>query len=452
MAESWRLRIARLLGGPKLAAELASVRVRVDDSTGWESVTTSGHDRAAADIEELYRDSLTAWRKNPMAFRIVQTITDFVVGDKIIISSEDAMLQKFLVAFWDHPENYMENRLESMCEELSRAGDLFVLLFQNKQDGMSYVRFITKDQVSQIKTALNDWEKELVIVEKPRAPGQSSKNWYTFESKMSKKTKAIILHYAVNKPIGALLGEGDLNVNLPWMVRYSRMLEDRVRLNWGMRAFLWVLTVPTNKIAAKKEQYKKAPEPGAVVVKDEGEQWEALTPNLRGADASHDLRAVRQMIDAGSGQPPHWRGEGENVNLATAQAMQSPVERHLMRRQKYFTWMLQDIVYHAYQRAVQAGKAEQLGTAKYDQLFTVGAPDISRRDNVNLAKSARDLTLALKDAANLLPGDSSTFDRLMLQLTYKFLGEPQDDETIDQMMSEAGQADKRGENEQEKEK
>jgi hypothetical protein len=431
MAESIRYRIAKWLGGEDLATALASVRVRVDDSTGWESITTRGHDRAASDITELYNDSLTAWRKNPMAFRIVQTITDYVVGDKLMLSSEDPKMQKFITAFWNHSENYMENRLETMCEELSRAGDLFVLLFRNDADGMSYIRFITKDQVSQIKTAANDWEKELIIVEKPRKPGEGTKNWYTYESKMSKKTKAIILHYAVNRPLGALLGEGDLNVIVPWLLRYSRMLEDRVRLNWAMRAFLWIVTVPTQKIKAKQEQYKTAPEPGAVIIKDEGEQWEVQTPNMRGADASHDMRALRQMIDAGSGQPPHWRGEGENVNLATATAMQSPVERHLLRRQKYFTWMLQDIVYHAYLRSVDKGKNESIQQKSYDKLFTTDMPDISRRDNVNLAKSARDLSLALKDAAAQLPGDSESFDRIMLQLTYKF-----DDETLDQIMQE----------------
>jgi hypothetical protein len=255
---------------------------------------------------------------------------------------------------------------------------------------------------------------------------------------MSSRTKAVILHYAVNRPVGALLGEGDLNVILPWLERYSRMLEDRVRLNWAMRAFLWILTVPTSKIQEKQDKYRTPPEPGSVIIKDEGEHWEALNPNLHGADASHDMRALRQMIDAGSGQPPHWRGEGENVNLATATAMQAPVERHLLRRQKYFAWMIQDIIYHAYSRAAEIDKVPALEDHNYDRLFTLGLQDISRRDNVNLAKSARDLTLALKDVAGLLPGESTAFNRLLLRLTYKFLGEPQDEEMIDEIMSESG--------------
>jgi hypothetical protein len=35
-----------------------------------------------------------------------------------------------------------------------------------------------------------------------------------------------MLHYAVNRPLGALLGEGDLATLIPWLLRYSRMLED----------------------------------------------------------------------------------------------------------------------------------------------------------------------------------------------------------------------------------
>jgi ABC-type polar amino acid transport system ATPase subunit len=44
------------------------------------------------------------------------------------------------------------------------------------------------------------------------------------------------------------------------------MLEDRVRLHWAVRAFLWVVTVPNNKIAEKLEQYRGAPEAGSIRV------------------------------------------------------------------------------------------------------------------------------------------------------------------------------------------
>jgi hypothetical protein len=93
-----------------------------------------------------------------------------------------------------------------------------------------------------------------------------------------------MLHYAVNRPIGALLGETDLVTMLPWLQRYSRMLEDRVRLHWAIRSFLWFVTVPTNKSERNRSKYRSAPESGSIVVKDEKRNLESL-PLGYGADA-----------------------------------------------------------------------------------------------------------------------------------------------------------------------
>ena len=110
-----------------------------------------------------------------------------------------------------------------------------------------------------------------------------------------------MLHYAVNRPVGALLGESDLSTMIPWLLRYSRMLEDRVRLHWAARAFLYLVTVPSPKVEAKAAQYATPPETGSIVVKDESETWETVTPALRGAKLSprpesrarHDRRRQR---------------------------------------------------------------------------------------------------------------------------------------------------------------
>ncbi len=80
---------------------------------------------------------------------------------------------------------------------------------------------------------------------------------------------AIMVHYAVNRVVGALMGESDLSTIIPWLLRYSRLIEDRVRAHWAARAFLWIVTVPASKVAAKLEQYRAAPDSGSVIVKEE---------------------------------------------------------------------------------------------------------------------------------------------------------------------------------------
>jgi hypothetical protein len=414
----------------------AAARAVVDDSPGWTALAGPGrpHERDWAEVQGLYEDSLAAYRKNPIAWRIIATTTNYVVGDRLQISSSRRELNRFIRLFWEHPKNRMHLRLAAMSDELARAGDLFVLLFRNPADGMSYIRFITKDRIARIETAPNDWESELAYYERTETGGE--RRWLAAGRPEASLEDAVMLHYAANRPIGALLGESDLSSMLPWLARYSRMLEDRVRLHWAVRAFLWIVTVPTNKIAEKQAQYRQPPEAGSIIIKDESERWEAAAPNLHGSDASHDLRAVRQMVDAGSGYPPHWRGEPADANLATATAMQAPTERALARRQQYFIFMLQDILWTAYQRAVQAGKARPLNPGSYAELFTVSAPDVSRSDNESLARAAKDITQAFATLYGLLEGRSGQMDRLLLRLALRFAGEPQSEETIAAILRE----------------
>jgi hypothetical protein len=128
-------------------------------------------------------------------------------------------------------------------------------------------------------------------------------------------------------------------------------------LHWAARSFLWDVTVPAAAVSAKAEQYRQPPDTGSIIVHDEAEIWKAVNPNLAAQDARHDMQAVRAMIDAGSGFPPHWRGDAGDISLATAQAMAGPTERHLVRRQNYFKFVISDIIYHAYLRASEIGAA-----------------------------------------------------------------------------------------------
>ncbi len=318
----------------------------------------------------------------------------------------------------------MDVRLPAMADELWRSGDLFILLFRNPADGMSYLRLVTKDCIQQVETAENDWEQEQIYLEQTTG-GLAPQRWLSADHPAAPEAQAVMLHYAVNRPVGALLGESDLSTMIPWLLRYSRMLEDRVRLHWAARAFLYLVTVPSPKVEAKAAQYATPPETGSIVVKDESETWETVTPALRGADSAHDLKAVRGMIDAGSGFPPHWRGEGGDVNRATAEAMQAPAERHLARRQQYFAFILQDILYQAYQRAVQAGQQPALGSDDYASLFTVEMTEISRTDNLTLASAAREMAQAMRILAEMLPGGSPALGSLATRLVLKFAGEPE---------------------------
>lgn len=422
--------IIKRLGG-KLELGVTS---RVIDEPGWGFDGFSKHDYDYGTVKNLYEDALTAWRKNPIAWRIIAITTDYVIGDNILLASPIARLDRFTSEFWNHPKNGMAMRLEQLSDELARSGDLFVVLFRNAADGMSYIRLVTKDRIVKIITAENDWENEIEYLE--LIDGVETKSWLSPNHPDSENQVAIMLHYSINKPAGALLGEGDLTTMLPWLQRYSRMLEDRVRLHWAIRSFLWVVTVPSNMIQSKREQYRNPPDTGSIIVKDPAEEWTAVTPDLKGVDARWDLQAVRNMIDAGSGYPPHWRGEAGDANLATATAMQGPTERHLLRRQQYFIYLLCDIVYQAYARAAEIGKVPKV-KKDFSKIFNVVLPEISRFDNESLARASAQIAQAYSMLAKSLGGESETLLKLYAKAVGQFSGEPTSDEIASKMIEES---------------
>ena len=426
--------------------QLAAADTR-DGAGGWTALggRATPHDRPPDEAQRQYGDALLAWRTNPYAKRIIDIITDYTVGDGIAPVGPGE-IGRFVDAFWTHPQNRLDLRLPDLMDELSRAGDLFLVLFRNPADGMSYVRAVPKSEVVEIVTAENDWERELAYVVRSdptadtkyeirntsEAPPSElvsrisslvsgSRVFLSPQHPDAAAADGVMLHYSINRPVGALLGESELASILPWLRWYSRMLEDRVRLNWAARAFLWFVTVPTGRVNAKAEQYGAPPEPGSIVVHDEGERWEMQAPNLRGLDAQHDLRALRQAISAGSGQPPHWHGDGGDVNRAVAQAMQDPAVRRLRRRQRHLQHVVVDLCATAYERAYEMGRARRRPDRS---AIRVDLPDISREDNESLALAAERLTAAFGGLLGALPGFSPTLAGQMLPLIFKFAGEP----------------------------
>ncbi|HRJ42141.1 MAG TPA: hypothetical protein PL105_09675, partial [Caldilineaceae bacterium] len=310
-------------------------------------------DKSWYELYQELQDSREAWRKNPMARRVINLITSYVVGPGMTVSSEYGPLQRFIRAFWSHPQNMMDLRLDEWCDELSRSGELFPVLFTNV-DGMSYVRAIPASQIAEIDWRKGDYESELRYLEPERYDGEERQIWYSPQGAGDGWAGPLMLHYAVNRPVGAVRGETDLAPILTWLKRYNRWLEDRVRLNAAVRAFLWIVQAPERFRAALEERYRRPPEAGTVIVAGENEKWQAVAPSLQARDAKEDGRAIRWMIAAGGpGTTLTDFGESEDASLATAKATGEMRRRFLMQRQGYFAFILADVVVRAFNRYVE---------------------------------------------------------------------------------------------------
>ena len=100
-----------------------------DDNTffiGTRRYDETDRDRLEYDRAEVLDQCLQAWRQNPLARRIVELTSQYVVGAGLDLKCKDEKTKKFLTQFWDHRLNRMDSRVIEMCDELTRTGNLFV--------------------------------------------------------------------------------------------------------------------------------------------------------------------------------------------------------------------------------------------------------------------------------------------------------------------------------------
>ena len=398
---------------------------------GARGLSGGERDQPAYTREEILAETLLAWRTDPLARRIVALTTDYVVGGGLRLRCAHPRAEAFLREWWDHPLNRIPLRAAEWCDELSRSGDLFFLL-SSGADGMSYVRALAAANVGEVRTRANDVQQELAIVERADADGVE-REWPVYdpwEDQMQSSAPGAdgnfatsVLHYAVNRPVGAVWGESDLAPLLRWLKRYAGWLEDRARLNRYRNTFLFHVKAAflneEERLGRQQALTANFPSSGSILVTDESESWEVIAPRLESQAAGEDGLALKRMIAAGAGVPLHFLAEPEGATRTTAEAAGGPAYRRFELRQAYFCWMLEDLARAALRRRRLALGEQAAGwDASQEQVQVLGT-DLSARDNAAVADAAGAVSEALARLwdRGLIPEEE------LRRLVYRFLGE-----------------------------
>lgn len=441
-----RERLAGFLFGDvidaRVKAATAAISVRVDDSPGWDSLQPGPADLPWSERASALDKVLVAWRKSFMVRRLVTLTRSYVVGGGITLTSKLPEVEEFLRAFWKHPKNHMATRLGPMCDELTRAGELFPALFTNRADGMSYVRFVPASRIREIETDENDYEVELRYGQLQRST-TGLKWWIGPGHKHAFKRarggrgghfEPLMLHFAVNRPIGATRGGGDLGTVLPWALRYAEWLKDRVRLNRrrSRQGILDVELEDDTAVAGKAQKLRTSnPLEAGVYVHGKGEKVTMPSLEIRAGDVTDDGRALRLAIATGGNVGLHYLGEGAAVNYATAKEMGEPTARFYTERQGDLSGFLVDMTTAAYRRKTVLGLAHWPDGG--DLLISANAAEVARADNESLALAAQAIVEALATMRNYGWID----DVMAATLALKFAGEAMGRDVVLDMLDRA---------------
>jgi hypothetical protein len=377
-------------------------------------------------------DALEAWRKNFLIRQIVRLTTAYVVGDGITITAKQPTVARFIADFWSHPKNQINRRLSAWCDELTRSGELFIALFTNPITGMSYVRAIPARQIVAVETDPDDYETETSYLEHTETGGGGDCPPFTRRWKApttAQPTEPCLLHYAINKPVGATRGESDLTPILPWALRYTEWLKDRVRFNAirSEMAAAWVKVADETAVTRKRLEYTANPPTGGnIFITGPGEELTFPAANIDASDATPDGHALRLAVAAGANIPLHFLAEGSSATRSTAEQMGDPTRRHYRMRQLDFSHMLCDLAEHAYRRRADLNQY-RITTPT----ITADMPDVSRDDNISLATAAKTIV----DAFATMKANGWIDDHTAVTLAFKFAGEILDQETIETILT-----------------
>lgn len=395
----------------------------------WPLLDLEERDRQPYDRQTVFEQALEAWRLNPLARRIVGLTSQYVVGGGIQINCEHPSTLAFLKDWWQDGLNQGPLRVYEWCDELTRSGELFFLCSSDGA-GMTYLRAVPAAQISTIETAANDLQQETTYTQQiPGALGDT-KTWLAYDSRTDARGAdgrfpTVVLHFAINRPVGAVRGESDLAPLLKWLARYAAWLEDRARLNRYRNAFYFVVRsrfVSEAERAARQASLNNAPPtPGSILVTDESESWEVIHPKLDSQDAAQDGLALKKMIAAGAGLPLHFLAEPEGSNRTTAEAAGGPTFRHFEQRQLFFCEVIRQLAELAVRR-----RAAYDRRVRCDAAIRVQGADLSARDNAALAIATRAASHAFFDLF-----DRSLISREeLLRLIYRFAGENKGNDVV----------------------
>ena len=434
--------ISRIIKPKEKREQFAITETESTFYVGTSQYGDSDRDRLDYSRDDVLSECFEAWRDSPLARRIVELTSQYVIGKGLDISIDDEYTKEFINKFWDHRQNRMQTRVIELCDELTRSGNLFIIL-NTDQDGMSYIRTLPSTDIKEIIANEYDIEQPIKISTK-RNDELEIKIYDHYDQKNdeiseSGKYKTVIIQYAINRPAGGQWGEPDLAPLLPWLKRYTAWLEDRVRLNRFRNAFIYKVSADfVSEEARKIRQTQLAANPptsGSILVTDNSEQWEVISPKLSSSDAGQDGMAIKKIIAAGVGLPLHFLAEPEGTNRTTAESAGGPTFRRFEQRQNFFCWIIQDLISIVVER-----KSKIDNKINLEKKIEVKGSDISARDNVSHSISG----VNILNMAERLFNMGIISQRELLRMTYTFAGEQGD---IDKIIEEGTGIDIREEKE-----
>jgi len=365
-------------------------------------------------LKEIREEAWKAFLQNPLAKRQVRNVTSYLVGRGLKVTSPSEEAQYIIDEFIHDPKNYWELFIREESNRLQIDGEIVVLLYVNTGNGTVRVRDIEPNEITEVILSADDYREVLALkrvytrkiysddfkiyrteqIEDYIKPGESDPH----------NNNVIRDFIFIKMPTVATQFRGvpELASHLYWLKQYRQLLDARINLNKMRASFIWDVSVEgtDEEVRAVRAANSKAPKSGTVKFHNHKVTWEPKNLNVNAQDSEADIRAVKLMAVAGSGQPEYMlTGDASNANFASTQETTFSFLKCLEDYQDLFEYFFGALFNKVFYYAQKYGMAPEIfmdangKEINGDDLINIVFPDTKPKDIEKFGKYLQTLQL-----------------------------------------------------------
>jgi hypothetical protein len=347
------------------------------------------------------------WLLDPLGGRVIEIISDFIIGEGAQVTSPNENVQAVIDEFWEDEVNDFPEEQIAICTEMSIFGELLLIPFVKPVSGLVQLARIDALWIKDIlpvpqfpqkagtvvlkndnvvdKTGLA--RRELKIIrpsQDPRSPIPGMLDGDCF-------------YFAWGKVAGKRRGHSQLMRVIEWLDIHNKRLFNEAENQELSKAFVWDVTLK----GASQEQIKdflektETPQNASIRAHSDDIEWNAVAPDLKAQDFSESQRNFLQIILGAFGIPEHFYALGREVNFATAKAMSEPTQRAFKRQQRTIKRVFERLIDYQLERAKMAGR---LSEAEIAEGYEIQMDEISTVDLQNMSAALVSIAATLQTA------------------------------------------------------
>lgn len=328
-----------------------------DDEDQWRRLTGHGNrDLSPMTHARMRQLAFYLWQTNLLANRLIELPVAYLLAEGVTVQVGDEEAQTWLDAFWNDPINKMDLKLTKKVRELALFGEQCWPAFVNEVNGHVRLGYLDPDLIETVVMDPDNAEQPIGIVTVKDKKGHARRYRVIVtgpEEIFSQRTQALrqtfadgeCFYYRVNELSNSRRGYSDLLAGIDWADSYEQFLFGEMERASFQRAFIWDVTLKgaTPEEVLKRAKEIAAPRPASIRVHNDSEEWQAVTPDVKGTEQDAFTRILRNHVLGSGTIPEHWFGGGGDVNLATASEMGEPTFKVFSMRQRLLKHVIEDV-------------------------------------------------------------------------------------------------------------